>query len=85
MGRQTIWDGRGFPEVGDDVEFDVASTPVVQVGKVVRFEVARFNQAKLNCWRIEVHMTCCSTDGEWPQMRLLEEIRPLTSRIGKKQ
>jgi hypothetical protein len=78
MGRQIIWDGRGLPEVGDEVLFEIGSSPAVQTGTVDRFEVVRYDKEKLNSWRIEVHMTCRSSEGSWPQMRLLEDVRPIT-------
>lgn len=84
MGRQIIWDGAGLPEVGDEVLFEVASSPELQKGKIKSFEVSRYNKERLNCWRIMVHMTCGERPGEYPMARLLEEVYPLTHRKEKK-
>jgi hypothetical protein len=85
MGRQIIWDGRGLPEVGDEVLFEVASrAETLQRGEVVRFEVSQLDKENLPCRRIEVHMTCRSGRQEWPNMRFLEEVYPLTFRKEEK-
>lgn len=78
MGRQIVWDGLGLPEVGDEVKFEVASTPVVQVGRVTQFEVERFDKTKHNSWRITVHMECRDGGAPYSMARLLEDIHPLT-------
>lgn len=85
MGRQTIWDGRGLPEIGDEVLFDTASSGVCR-GFVDRFEVVRKNPSQCKndsyAWRIEVHMTCRWAGIEaYPMMRSLEEVFSLTNQI----
>ncbi len=69
-----------MPEVGDEVLFEVASSPDLQKGVVKSFDISRFDKERLNCWRIMVNMTCGKRPGEYPMARLLEEIYPLTYR-----
>lgn len=78
MGRQIIWDGAGLPEVGDEVRFEVASTTAIQTGRVVSFDVSRYDKTRLNCWRIMVHMECGSPRDPYPMCRLLEDVYPPT-------
>jgi hypothetical protein len=85
MGRQIIWDGAGLPEIGDEVLFDVGSSRELQRGKVKELKAVRYDKTRLNCWRIEVHMTCdWAGIDPYPMMRLLEETYPLTFRKEEK-
>lgn len=84
MGRQSIWDGEGMPQIGDEVLFEVASTPEIQKGAVESIDVVRYDKTRLNTWRITVHMRVGSRQDSYKMARLLEEVYPLTYRKEQK-
>lgn len=84
MGRKTIWDGEGMPEIGDDVLLHLASLDRWCVHQVTGFEVRRVeieDEMIYPGWWIMVHLEVTG-GGSVTQRngRLLEDIRPLTFR-----
>lgn len=85
MGRKTVWDGKGLPSVGDEVLFNVASTPEIQSGVVESIDVERYDKNDMHSWRIMVHMSCVSTfkpNDKYTMSRFLADIRPVFWREG---